>query len=99
MKTREKEGDSYIKKECNTCEASAEVVYGDDRKIQTLNWKKKPKEFKEKVWLEAKENCLNNFKKGQRVEITHVLQGGKQVVLDGVALLDAEVVEKYFTIL
>ncbi|QSF43458.1 hypothetical protein [Paenibacillus tianjinensis] len=47
--------------------------------------------------LEAKEDCMNNFRKGQRLEITKVNQNGDYVI-DGVVGTNEETIHKYFDI-
>ncbi|KEO84786.1 DUF2800 domain-containing protein [Tumebacillus flagellatus] len=51
-------------------------------------------EFYEGQTLVAKDDCLNNFTKGQEVEVCEVM--GDQIVLDGVARLDRKTVRANF---
>jgi hypothetical protein len=54
-------------------------------------------DYKVGMILEAKEDCLNNWRKGDRVEIT--LVKGNDCVLDGAAAIDEKWIRKYFMII
>jgi hypothetical protein len=47
--------------------------------------------------LEAKDDCMNNFRKGQRLEITKINQNGDYVI-DGAVGTNAETIHKYFNV-
>lgn len=54
-------------------------------------------DYKVGMILEAKEDCMNNWRKGDRVEITTTK--GNDCVLDGVAAIDEKWIRKYFMII
>jgi hypothetical protein len=49
------------------------------------------------IILEAKEDCMNNFRKGQRLEITDFNKNG-HFVIDGVFGTNEETIHKYFEV-
>jgi hypothetical protein len=53
--------------------------------------------FEVGMTLEAKEDCMNNFRKGQKVDITFITEDG-DIVLDGVAAIDPKMIRTYFKI-
>ncbi|OPH61851.1 hypothetical protein BC351_01005 [Paenibacillus ferrarius] len=53
-------------------------------------------EYKPKMIVEALEDCMNNFRKGQRLEITAVTNGG--VVLEDLADIEEKWIRKYFKV-
>jgi hypothetical protein len=48
--------------------------------------------------LEAKEDCMNNFRKNQIVEVTVDEDENHNVLIDDIVMLDANVLRKYFRI-
>ncbi len=46
--------------------------------------------------LEAKEDCMNNFRKGERIEITKMM--GNKIVIDNSCQTDVDTIRKYFNI-
>lgn len=53
-------------------------------------------DFKVGMILEAKEDCLNNWRKGEQAEITSTK--GNDCVLDGVAAIEEKYIRRYFRI-
>jgi F0F1-type ATP synthase alpha subunit len=47
--------------------------------------------------LEAQEDCLNNFRKGQKVDITEITDTG--AFLDGIADIEDKWIRRYFKII
>ena len=53
-------------------------------------------EYKKGMIIEALEDCMNNFRKGQQLEITAVTEDG--VVLEGLAEIEEKWIRKHFKI-
>jgi hypothetical protein len=47
--------------------------------------------------IEAKDDCMNNFRKGQRLEITNKKQNG-HFVIDGAVGTNVETIHKHFNV-
>ncbi|MCR8641431.1 hypothetical protein NV379_02065 [Paenibacillus sp. N1-5-1-14] len=79
---------------CATKEAKAEFGLKAEELISNLA-SYLPK-YEVGMILEALEDCMNNFRKGDRLEITKI--EGEKIVLDGVVGTDEETVTQYFKI-
>lgn len=96
MRLIEKMKENKITKICKKCLSVAEIEYSGNEDVKSLKWERRKNRVERGIKVESLDEYEGHFKKGQVVEVTHLMEDGKKVVLNGEILVSREDLEKFF---